>query len=110
MNEEFKGLNSPAKTKLDNSWLGFIMGISAPLLTLYLFYLIKYSSHMSFSLFYQNVLFANNIVTASISLCVLTNLLVFFIFIWTNRNLSARGVLFSTFVYAGYVVYQKYIK
>lgn len=94
--------------KFDNGWIGFVVGLLSPMITLYGFYLVKYS-HISFKKFYLDVLFANNIVTSSISLCVLTNLLVFFIFIWTNRNLSARGVLFSTIVYAGYVVYQKYL-
>jgi hypothetical protein len=100
---------SPAiEKKFDNGWIGFAVGLLSPMFTLYVFYLIKYS-HISFSKFYMDVLFANNIVTSSISLCVITNLLVFFIFIWTNRTLSARGVLFSTFIYAGYVVYQKYL-
>jgi len=101
--------NFSNKLKYDNPWLGFACGLSAPFLTLYAFYLFKYS-HLSFGQFYMDVLFANNIVTSSISLCVITDLLVFFIFIWTNRNYSARGVLFSTIIYAGYVVYQKYIK
>jgi hypothetical protein len=96
------------RKKLDNAWFGFAAGMSAPLLTLFIFYLIRYS-HLSFRDFYENILVANNIITPSISLCVITNLLVFFIFIWTNRNFSARGVLFSTFVYAGYVVYKKYL-
>lgn len=101
-------LNTPQRQKFDNSWLGFTSGMLAPMFTLYIFYLVKYS-HMSFYKFYLDVLFANNIVTASVSLCVITNLLVFFIFIWTNRNFSARGVLLSTMIYAGYVVYQKYL-
>ncbi len=101
-------MNTNIAKKFDNSWLGFICGLLSPLLTLYVFYLIKYS-HISFYKFYLDVLFANNIVTASVSLCVITNLLVFFIFIWTNRNYSARGVLFSTIIYAGYVVYQKFL-
>ena len=97
------------RKKLDNGWIGLGLGMLAPLFTLYVFYLVKFS-HLSFSQFYINILNANNIITPSISLCVLINLLVFFIFIWTNRNFSARGVLFSTFIYAGYVVYQKYIR
>ena len=101
-------MESPLRQRFDNTWVGFAAGLSAPMLTLYVFYLIKYS-HITFQKFYMDVLFANNIVTSSISLCVITNLLVFFIFIWTNRNLSARGVLLSTFIYAGYVVYQKYL-
>lgn len=101
-------LNTPDKRKFDSGWIGFTCGMLAPMLTLFTFYLVKYS-HLSFQSFFVDVLGANNIVTSSISLCVITNLLVFFIFIWTNRNFSARGVLFSTFIYAGYVVYQKYL-
>jgi hypothetical protein len=96
------------RKKMDNAWIGFAAGMSAPLLTLYIFYLIRFS-HMSFHDFYTNILVGTNLITPAISLCVITNLLVFFIFIWTNRNFSARGVLFSTFVYAGYVVYKKYL-
>ena len=103
-------MNYFLKNKFDSGWIGFICGLFAPLLTLFVFYLARYSSHLSFAQFYREILFANGIVTPSISLCVIINLLVFFIFIWTNRNFSARGVLFSTFIYAGYVVYQKYIR
>jgi hypothetical protein len=35
-----------------------------------------------------------------ISLSAIPNLLLFFLFIWTNRNLSARGVIFSTLLLA----------
>ena len=102
-------MNFLERTNFDRSWIGFICGLFSPVLTLFIFYLIRYSNHLSFGEFYSEILLANNIITPSISLCVITNLLVFFIFIWTNRNLSARGVLFSTFIYAGYVMYQKYI-
>lgn len=98
-----------SRKKYDYMWVGLLLGLAAPLLTLYIFYLFRYS-HLTFEQFYTQVLLAANIVTPSISLCVIANLLVFFIFIWTNRNYSARGVLLATFIYAGYVVYQKYIK
>ncbi len=35
-----------------------------------------------------------------ISLSVIPNLLLFFLFIWTNRTLSARGVIFATLLVA----------
>jgi len=35
-----------------------------------------------------------------ISLAALPNLLLFFLFIWTNRTFSARGVIFATLVVA----------
>ena len=99
----------PQRKKFDSVWIGAAIGLCAPLFTLFVFYLFKYS-HLAFGEFYEKILLANGIVTPVISLCVVINLLVFFIFIWTNRNYSARGVLLSTIVYAGYVVYQKYIR
>jgi len=60
-------MNSSVKNKFNNGWLGFSAGMLSPFLTLYVFYLVKYS-HLSFRLFYQEILFANNIVTSSISL------------------------------------------
>jgi len=35
-----------------------------------------------------------------LSLSAIPNLLLFFLFIWTDRNLSARGVVFATLVVA----------
>lgn len=99
----------PARKKFDSPWIGAAAGLTAPMATLYCFYLVRYS-HVSFDHFFTKILMAHNILTPAISLCVIINLLVFFIFIWTHRNYSARGVLMATFVYAGYVVYQKYVK
>jgi hypothetical protein len=44
-----------------------------------------------------------------ISLSVIPNLLLFFIFIWLNYLYSARGVLASTLFYAGIVVVTKFL-
>ncbi|MBI4931722.1 MAG: hypothetical protein HY841_13210 [Bacteroidetes bacterium] len=97
------------KKKFDNVWIGTVIGLSAPLFTLFVFYLVRYN-HLTFGEFYTKILLANGILTSSISLCVIINLLIFFLFIWSNRNYSARGVLLATIVYAGYVLYQKNIK
>jgi hypothetical protein len=102
-------INPPVKKTFDNVWLGAFAGLIAPVFAMFLFYLIRFN-HLTFTQFYERILQANGIVTPSISLCVIINLLVFFLFIWSNRNYSARGVLLSTMVYAGYVVYQKFIK
>lgn len=97
-----------SKKKLDNVGLGAVFGLITPIITLYGFYLFKYN-YLSFSDFYSKILLANNILLPSISLCVIANLLIFFIFIWTDRNYSARGVLLATMVYAGYVISKKYL-
>ena len=96
------------KKSIDSLWIGLVIGLFSPSLPLFIFYLIKYT-HISFGDFFSKILMGYNILTPVISLCVITNLLVFFIFVWTNRNHSARGVLLATFMYAGYVVYQKYV-
>lgn len=96
------------KKNIDSLWIGLVIGLFSPSFPLFIFYLIKYA-HLSFGDFFSKILMGYNILTPVISLCVIVNLLVFFIFFWTNRNYSARGVLLATFMYAGYVVYQKYI-
>jgi hypothetical protein len=50
-----------------------------------------------------------NIFGPTLSLCVIANLAVFFLYIYTERMQSARGVLLSTFLYAGVVAYFKYL-
>ncbi len=95
--------------KIDKGWIGFLLGFFFPIASLYAFQLIWYSK-LSFIDFYNRILLANGVATASISLCVISNLLVFFIFIWTDRNSSARGVVFSTIFYAAYIVYKKFIQ
>lgn len=102
-------MNYTFKKRFDSLTIGAVSGLVAPLISLFVFYLIAYRN-MAFSQFFHEILIGYGILMPVISLCVIINLLVFFIFIWTNRNYSARGVLLATFVYAGYVVYQKYMK
>ena len=42
-----------------------------------------------------------------VSLAVIPNLLLFFIFIWTNRNFAARGVIFATLILAFFMLILK---
>lgn len=102
-------MNYTFKKRFDSMTLGAIIGLIAPMISLFGFYLVKYS-HLTFSKFFNDILLGYGILLPVISLCVITNLLVFFIFIWTNRNHSARGVLLATFVYGGYMMYQKYMR
>ncbi|MFH1005686.1 MAG: hypothetical protein V1781_09400 [Bacteroidota bacterium] len=95
------------KKRFDSIVLGMFLGLLSPFLSLFIFYFLCYN-HLSFSLFFTEIILNNNILCPVISLCTISNLLVFFIFIWSNRNYNARGVLLSTLIYMGYVVYQKY--
>jgi hypothetical protein len=78
-----------------------------PLLALVIFYLIS-SPDISFSEFI--VLIASRKKLSSlISLSLVPDLLVFFIFIWLNYLYSARGVLAAVFLFALIVVLTKFL-
>lgn len=90
----------------DKMWLGTVLGMIAPMLTMIGYYYYNFS-HISVDKFIDH-LFAAHIESKLLSLCVVSNLLVFFIFIWSEKYLSARGVLLATFIYGGVVMYLKY--
>ncbi len=54
-------MSAEFKKKFDTTWVGFALGLVAPVISLYFFYLIKYS-HLTFSEFYYMILVANGIV------------------------------------------------
>ena len=95
--------------KWDQVWVGTVIGLVAPVVTLFIFYLIRYN-HLTFLEFYSKILVANNVLTPSISLCVIVNLGVFLFFDRSHMSKAARGILAATFIYLGFVVYQKYIR
>jgi hypothetical protein len=96
------------KRRFDHPLLGLACGLFAPVLTFYIYYLYNYR-HMGFFRFYE-YLTMGNIFGPTLSLCVISNLAVFFFFIYTERMKSARGVLLSTFFYAGLIAYIKYVR
>jgi hypothetical protein len=94
------------KINFDKMWLGVALGLIAPALTMFGFYVVNFSQ-ISIRKFIDHLVLMH-IQSSLVSLCVVSNLLVFFIFIWTDKLSSARGVLLATFLYGGLVVYLKY--
>ena len=95
------------KSKLNNIYLGLITGISLPVISFFILYKVRYDN-FSVSGFID-LMSEADILTKVLSLTVLPNLLLFFIFIWTNKLVSARGVLFSTIVYAILIFVLKFL-
>jgi hypothetical protein len=85
------------KNRFDHILIGLSLGIVAPLIVLYAFYL-KVFYYITFSHFIVKMSYLG-LQTKIISLCVIANLLVFFIFIWTNKYKSANGIIMATFLY-----------
>lgn len=90
----------------DKTWIGLLIGIVAPLISFILYYFINYH-FMPFRSFI-NYMKLGNTYTPVISLCVLTNLVVFYLFIWKEKYMGTRGVLAATFIWAAFVTYLKF--
>ena len=85
----------------DNILTGLLPGIIIPVVFLYAILLVRKNEYMFPE--YFNMIYDAGILPKLISICLIPNLLLFFIFIWSNRYLSARGVILSMFI-AGLVI------
>jgi hypothetical protein len=95
------------KSKYDSVLLGTLLGLFTPVILFMGYYLIRYRG-MYFPAYIRYLNAGENFLPI-LSLCVTPNLLTFFIFIWTKRDKSAKGVLAATIVYASFVCIMKMI-
>ncbi len=84
--------------KFDNVFLGLGSGILLPLLSVMIIYLYRFDNYSVNEFF--DFMKTMKVFSKLISLCVIPNLLIFFIFIWTHKDHSARGVLGATILWA----------
>jgi len=87
--------------------LGLILGILLPVIVMALIYLIKFSGYPV--AYFKEQLLEMKLFSKYLSICVYPNLGLFFIFIWANRLLSARGVLMATILLAIMVFVLKFV-
>ena len=86
------------KQRFDSTKLGILAGFGLPIIILAITFLVK---GYAFGIIpFVKGLVAYGALTKMLSLCVYPNLIPFFIFIWTNRLQSARGVLGATIIIA----------
>lgn len=94
------------KSKFDALPLGLILGIAAPIITMLIVYFTKFNLYKIDELL--DYLVAKELFTKIVSLCVIPNLVLFFIFIRKNYLYSARGVLMATILFAVFVFITKF--
>lgn len=99
-------INKKPYLKYDEQRIGLVSGLIIPVITIIVFYFVRNPN--SFESFINQII-GVNIYSELISVCVVPNLLLFFIFIWTGRMQSAKGVIGATFIYAIIIVILKYI-
>jgi hypothetical protein len=95
------------KTRFNNILTGLIFGLILPTVTLIIVFKTGISGFRGTTLF--DHMQSTDTFVPVISLCTIPNLLSFFVFIWTNRLLSARGVLLATFIVALIIISLKFI-
>lgn len=92
----------------DSLALGLALGFIGPILGAIIFYLLRLS-HEPFGHFVEKVFMYPTFMAPLLSFGAIVNLLFFFIFLWTEKALSARGVIFATLLYAFFVVVLKFL-
>ncbi len=94
--------------RTDHFLVGFASGLIAPLIGFYFYYQLFFA-YMGFQSFYKHVSSSDKLISV-LSLGVILNLVLFFIFYQTEKDRSLKGVVGATFVYAFLVLYYKMIR
>jgi hypothetical protein len=85
---------------------GLILGLVLPSATLVILWMVKSELGLwNFLVRFQYL----GMLTKMLSLSTIPNLLLFFLFIWTQRNFSARGVIFATLLIAFVMLVLKFV-
>lgn len=90
----------------DKTLIGALFGLFAPFIAFVGYYLINFR-FLSIRKFI-NYMQLGDIYTPVITLCVLANLVLFYLFINKEKYKATRGVIASTFIWAGIVVFLKF--
>lgn len=98
--------NGVMKSKYDKLQLGLILGILAPVLTMVIIYIAKFTNYNFSELIV--FLLKKKIFTKIVSLCVIPNLALFFFFLNKYLYKTARGVLLATILFAIFVFVTKF--
>lgn len=94
------------KKRFDTLLSGLLPSLVLPALTMLILWNIKSDEGLvDFLVSFQQMKMLSKLV----SLAAIPNLLLFFLFIWTNRNFAARGVIFSTFLLAFLMLLLKFV-
>ena len=94
------------RSKFDSPIVGLIVGLIIPIIGMFVFYKYNFKT-LDFGEFFEYVSRKDK-TPQLISLSVVTNLGVFFLFIWRKYYFSAKGVIMATFIYTLVVLILKY--
>ena len=94
--------------KKDNLRLGLTLGLVAPILSLFIYYYVKFSS-VSFGEFMGFLHSHRDQITAVSVPCLVLNIALFTIYINSHRDQTAKGIFAATLIYAIVALLFKFI-
>jgi hypothetical protein len=92
--------------QLDHVFLGFLLGVIAPSIAILIFYYLNSSTSDLGS--FLNLSVKEKLLSPLLSLCLVVNLGVFYLFIHFEKLFSARGVILATFLFGFIIVLLKF--
>jgi hypothetical protein len=92
--------------QLDHVFLGFLLGVIAPSIAILIFYYLNFSTSDLGS--FLNLSVKEKLLSPLLSLCLIVNLGVFYLFIHFEKLFSARGVILATFLFGFIIVLLKF--
>ena len=99
-------MNKAKLQKFNKPWIGLVAGLMFPLISFYIYYLVK-STNTSFTEFLDVLKYGKAFIPI-LSLCVLPNLILFFICKQLNLWYTIKGIVFSIFLYLMLVLVLKF--
>ncbi|HNZ72013.1 MAG TPA: hypothetical protein PKJ43_05285 [Prolixibacteraceae bacterium] len=80
-------------------YVGLLLGLALPVLTFYVYFLIRHHQEISFE-FFISMLHKYRLLFKVVSLCVLVNLPVFYGFIQLKFWQTSKGIVMACFLFA----------
>ena len=95
--------------KKDNLRLGLILGLVAPILSLVVYYFVKFYPLYTVRDFFTFITSNKSQITAISVPCLVLNIVLFTIYINSHRDKTAKGVFAATLIYAIVAMLFKFI-
>jgi hypothetical protein len=95
--------------KKDNLRLGLVLGLVAPIISLVIYYFVKFYPTYSFRDFLDFMRTNKSQITAISVPCLVLNIALFTIYINSHRDQTAKGVFAATLIYAIVALLFKFI-
>lgn len=94
--------------KRDNLPLGIVLGMFTPVLAFFLYYLLMFMpKHVSLDEFISIIVGNRQMLPKLISICLLLNGLVFYLYTRTRKDITAKGIFLVTMLYAITIIFLK---